>query len=57
MSIRLGLDFGLHVSTQPYINAGEMTVEDARGRSVAFWGSFATDRYVSQPNARLDENS
>ncbi|KAK7727254.1 hypothetical protein SLS63_007305 [Diaporthe eres] len=39
-------DFGLHVSTKAYVEAGSMSAEEARGRSVAFWGSYATDQYV-----------
>jgi hypothetical protein len=46
MAMRLAIDFGLHVSTKAYVEAGSMSVEEARGRSVAFWGSFATDQSV-----------
>lgn len=45
--MRLAVDFGLHVSTKAYVEAGSMSAEEARGRSVAFWGSYATDQYVS----------
>lgn len=45
--MRLAVDFGLHVSTKAYVEAGTMTVEEARGRSVTFWGAFATDQSVS----------
>lgn len=44
MAMRLAIDFGLHVSTKAYVEAGTMSVEEARGRSVAFWGAFATDQ-------------
>lgn len=44
--MRLAVDFGLHVSTKAYVEAGSMSAEEARGRSVAFWGSYATDQYV-----------
>lgn len=46
MAMRLAVDFGLHVSTKAYVEAGSMSAEEARGRSVAFWGSYATDQYV-----------
>lgn len=44
--MRLAVDFGLHVSTKAYVDAGSISAEEARGRSVAFWGSYATDQYV-----------
>lgn len=44
MAIRLAIDFGLHISAKPYVDAGSMSVEEARGRSVAFWGAFTTDQ-------------
>lgn len=44
--MRLAVDFGLHVSTKAYVEAGTMSAEEARCRSVAFWGSYATDQYV-----------
>lgn len=46
MAMRLAIDFGLHVSTKAYVDAGTMSVEEARGRSMAFWGAFATDQSV-----------
>ncbi|KAF2146171.1 uncharacterized protein K452DRAFT_242783, partial [Aplosporella prunicola CBS 121167] len=53
MAIRLAIDFGLHISAKPYVEAGTMSTEEARGRSVAFWGAFATDRmwslYLGRP--------
>ncbi|KAH7052015.1 hypothetical protein B0J12DRAFT_698707 [Macrophomina phaseolina] len=53
MALRLAIDFGLHVSAKPYVEAGSMSRDEARGRSVAFWGAFATDRmwglYVGRP--------
>lgn len=44
MALRLAIDFGLHVSAKPYVEAGSMSRDEAIGRSVAFWGAFATDR-------------
>ncbi|OJD29688.1 fungal specific transcription [Diplodia corticola] len=53
MAVRLAIDFGLHTSAKPYVEAGTMSIEEARGRSVAFWGAFATDRmwglYLGRP--------
>ncbi|TDZ68175.1 Nitrogen assimilation transcription factor nit-4 [Colletotrichum trifolii] len=53
MAIRLAIDFGLHSSVKPFVEAGSMSVEEARGRSVAFWGAFTTDRmwglYLGRP--------
>ncbi|KAL1858737.1 hypothetical protein Daus18300_009871 [Diaporthe australafricana] len=53
MAVRLAIDFGLHISSKPYVEAGSMSVEEARGRSVAFWGAFATDHmwglYLGRP--------
>lgn len=46
MAMRLAVDFGLHVSTKAYVEAGSMSAEEARGRRVAFWGAYATDQYV-----------
>lgn len=60
MAMRLAVDFGLHVSTKAYVEAGSMSAEEARGRSVAFWGSYATDQYVKtkvQGNRNLAETS
>ncbi|KAH6976603.1 fungal-specific transcription factor domain-containing protein [Ilyonectria destructans] len=54
MAVRIAIDLGLHVSTGSYVDAGSMSVEEARGRSVAFWGSFAIDRmwslYLGRPS-------
>lgn len=56
--MRLAIDFGLHVSTKAYVEAGSMTVEEARGRSVTFWGAFATDQLVlPNPNYLLLHHS
>ncbi|KAF9875673.1 fungal specific transcription factor [Colletotrichum karsti] len=53
MAVRLAIDFGLHSGVKPYLDAGSMSIEEARGRSVAFWGAVATDRmwglYLGRP--------
>ncbi|KAK7699473.1 hypothetical protein SLS64_011611 [Diaporthe eres] len=53
MAMRLAVDFGLHVSTKAYVEAGSMSAEEARGRSVAFWGSYATDQSASRISVLL----
>lgn len=53
MAIRLAFDLGLHLDTRQYVQDGTMTVEEARVRSVTFWGIIATDRmwgiYLGRP--------
>ncbi|KAI0886377.1 fungal-specific transcription factor domain-containing protein [Annulohypoxylon maeteangense] len=53
MAIRLAFDLGLHLNTKQYVEDGTMTTEEARARSVAFWGIIATDRmwgiYLGRP--------
>lgn len=53
--MRLAVDFGLHVSTKAYVEAGSMSAEEARGRRVAFWGAYATDQYVRKRNKKGGE--
>ncbi|KAI1212069.1 fungal-specific transcription factor domain-containing protein [Annulohypoxylon truncatum] len=53
MAIRLAFDLGLHLNTKQYVQDGTMTAEEARARSVTFWGLIATDRmwgiYLGRP--------
>jgi hypothetical protein len=41
---RISLDLGLHIDTAARVEDGSMTIRAAHARSVAFWGSFLTDR-------------
>ncbi|SCO91234.1 uncharacterized protein FRV6_15362 [Fusarium oxysporum] len=53
----MAVDSSLHVSAKPYVDAGSMTLDEARGRSVTFWGVFSTDRmwslYLGRPSLNL----
>ncbi|EON68437.1 hypothetical protein W97_07761 [Coniosporium apollinis CBS 100218] len=50
---RISLDLGLHIDTTARVEDGSMTVRASYARSVAFWGSFLTDRmwgfYLGRP--------
>ncbi|CAH0054486.1 unnamed protein product [Clonostachys solani] len=60
MATRLAFDLGLHVDPTPYVSSGKMASEEARVRSVTFWGTFATDRmwgfYLGRPFHNTLEN-
>lgn len=40
--MRLALDMGLHLATEPYIAKGTMTEDEARVRQNTFWASYIT---------------
>ena len=44
MAMRLALDQGLHLSSEPYVRSGQMPAEEARIRRNTFWGTFIVDR-------------
>ncbi|OQV08084.1 Fungal Zn2-Cys6 binuclear cluster domain-containing protein isoform 3 [Cladophialophora immunda] len=58
---RISLDLGLHLDTTVRVTDGSMTARIAHARSVAFWGSFLTDRmwgfYLGRPWSTTQEIS
>lgn len=44
MSMRLAFDLGLHIDMTPYVDHGEIGLQEAEVRKVAFWGSYVADQ-------------
>lgn len=44
MAMRLSYDLGLHIDVKAHIETGRLSIEDAKSRKAAFWGSLVIDR-------------
>ena len=42
--MRLSYDLGLHIDVKAHVETGRLSIEEAKSRKAAFWGSLVIDR-------------
>jgi len=49
--MRLSFDLGLHIDSDPYVDQGLFTLQEAEARRTCFWSCLVVNQYVSMPSS------
>lgn len=60
MALRLAVDLGLQLKSDDYVRSGDLSVQEATTRKVAFWGTYFLDLgwsyYVGRLTMHIDDD-